>query len=51
MAPVTLQRIETDKGVAAGETTDGITVFKGIPYAAAPGGDLRWKPPQDAIAW
>lgn len=51
MAPVTLQRIETDKGVVAGETTDAITVFKGIPYAAAPVGDLRWKPPQDAIAW
>jgi para-nitrobenzyl esterase len=51
MAPVTLERITTDKGVVAGETTDGITVFKGIPYAAAPVGDLRWMPPQDAIAW
>ena len=30
---------------------DGITVYRGLPYAAAPIGELRWQPPQPATAW
>ncbi|MDL2264981.1 carboxylesterase family protein [Parabacteroides sp. OttesenSCG-928-G07] len=29
----------------------GILVYKGIPYAAPPVGDLRWKAPQPVVAW
>ena len=31
--------------------SSGITVFKGIPYAAPPVGDLRWKRPQPVVKW
>ena len=30
---------------------DDITVYRGLPYAAAPIGDLRWQPPQAAASW
>ena len=30
---------------------DGITVFKGIPYAASPVGELRWQAPQPVTPW
>jgi para-nitrobenzyl esterase len=40
-----------DAGVLQGSTKDGVTAFKGVPYAAPPVGDLRWKPPQPVAAW
>lgn len=30
---------------------EGVVVFKGIPYAAPPTGDLRWKAPQPVEPW
>ena len=37
------------KGVPS--AAKGVTVFRGIPYAAPPIGDLRWKRPQPVVKW
>src|SRR5690242_17264273 len=44
-------RARTEQGLLEGIEADGITVFRGIPYAAPPLGDLRWRAPQPAAAW
>jgi para-nitrobenzyl esterase len=46
-------RVKTTGGVleGLGRGASGVRVFKGIPYAAAPVGDLRWKPPQPLKSW
>lgn len=33
-------------GVYVGRNDDGVKTFKGIPYAQAPVGNLRWRTPQ-----
>lgn len=43
--------VSAPAGAVAGVAEDGLHVFKGIPYAQAPVGDLRWKPPAPLAAW
>ncbi len=38
-------------GTQATQEGQEIHVFRGIPYAAPPIGDLRWKPPQPVTPW
>lgn len=38
-------------GSVRGELTGDVHVYRGIPYAAPPVGDLRWAPPQPVSAW
>jgi para-nitrobenzyl esterase len=48
------ERVTVKTGVLEGlraEQTPNEVAFLGIPYAAPPVGDLRWKPPQPATAW
>jgi para-nitrobenzyl esterase len=38
-------------GTVVGEAGEEVRIYKGIPFAAAPVGDLRWKPPQPVEPW
>lgn len=42
---------KVEGGVLHGASAGGVTAFKGVPYAAAPVGDLRWRAPRPAPAW
>jgi len=44
-------RVVIDTGTLLGRSADGVTSFKGIPFAAPPVGDLRWRAPQSAAKW
>src|SRR5689334_841582 len=43
--------IATDNGPIRGTTVGAMQAFRGIPYAAAPVGDLRWRAPQPHPGW
>ena len=43
--------VMTDKGAVRGRAIDGAREFKGIPYAAAPVGTLRWEVPHERKPW
>ncbi len=47
------QVVQTAQGAVSGimAPNSTVTVFKGIPFAAPPVGDLRWRPPQSQAAW
>jgi para-nitrobenzyl esterase len=44
-------RVDTRQGPVAGIAAHGVDEFLGIPYAAPPVGDLRWRPPTPAKPW
>src|SRR3990170_7870690 len=43
--------VRVDAGELEGVVADGVTSYKGIPFAAPPVGELRWRPPQPAARW
>ena len=43
--------VSTESGLVHGSATATVVSFKNIPYAAAPVGELRWRPPRRASSW
>jgi len=43
--------VKVQEGLLQGTFEDGLTVYKGIPFAAPPVGNLRWRAPQPASNW
>jgi para-nitrobenzyl esterase len=43
--------VKVEEGLLQGTFEDGLTIYKGIPFAAPPVGDLRWKAPAPAAKW
>ena len=42
---------KVEQGELKGTIEDGLTVYRGVPFAAPPVGDLRWRAPQPAAKW
>ncbi len=45
------QPVEVEGGLVQGVVEDSLTAYKGIPFAAPPVGDLRWRAPQPVSKW
>ena len=43
--------VKVQGGLVQGTNEDGLTVYRGIPFAAPPVGALRWRAPQPVLPW
>ena len=43
--------VKVEQGTLQGTVEQGLMVYRGIPFAAPPVGDLRWRAPQPAAKW
>src|SRR5216683_2155014 len=50
-ASSTVDTLKVEGGLISGTTDDGVRSFKGIPFAAPPIGELRWKAPRPVVPW
>lgn len=42
---------QTESGTISGLRESGLSIYKGVPFAASPTGDLRWRPPAPVAPW
>ena len=43
--------VRTEGGLVEGAAEGGLTVYKGVPFAAAPINSLRWRAPRTVVPW
>ena len=43
--------VKVESGLLQGTSEDGVTVYRGVPFAAPPVGDLRWRAPRPPAIW
>ena len=44
-------QVKTLNGIIEGLEETGVKIFKGVPFAAPPTGENRWKAPQQVVSW
>jgi para-nitrobenzyl esterase len=44
-------KVLTESGAISGIRESGLSIYKGVPFAAPPVGDLRWRPPAPVVPW
>jgi para-nitrobenzyl esterase len=45
------QPVLTESGALSGVRERGLAVYKGVPFAAPPLGNLRWRAPEPVVSW
>jgi para-nitrobenzyl esterase len=43
--------VKTTAGLVEGTVEEGLSVYRGVPFAAPPVGDRRWRPPASTPSW
>jgi len=46
-----IKEVRVTGGAVSGVAENGLSIFKGIPFAAPPTGDLRWQAPAPVKPW
>ncbi|MXP08956.1 carboxylesterase family protein [Altererythrobacter halimionae] len=49
--PIDAVTVDLEAGTLLGSRENGVLFFRGVPYAAPPTGENRWRPPQPVEPW